>query len=213
MFQRASDGANMAVARETEMCLFTTHLPASSSTSTSDLSEVEVRYALDHAFDKPDVKVDGSSITVPLQPEVQGLAEADVLMHGSPTTGYDMGSTYNDWFSERFGYAVRLLYIGGNTRMILGNMPPKIAGPQKENGTRGEGSENTFEKLSGSGGGWLGSLTGKVQSMIGGGEKYDGVDQGLSFSDVAPYLVISSKSWGGCAAQTAGGGENGYLEV
>ena len=62
MFQRASDGANMAVARETEMCLFTTHLPASSSSSTStdDLSEVEVRYALDHAFDKPDVKVDGS---------------------------------------------------------------------------------------------------------------------------------------------------------
>ena len=218
MFQKLSDKgewANMAVARETEMCLFTTHVPGSAGASEAekgiheggleDLSEVEVRFGLDHCFKEPSKKLDGSTITVPLHPDVQGLGleEAKINMHNSPTTAYDMGSTYNTWFSERFGYTVRLLYIGENKRLVLGNMPPNIAGLQMEKGTRGEGVENTYEKVIGNGnvgGGWLGSLTGAVKGVLGGGEnkeneRYEGVDQGLTFSDIAPYLVISSKSW------------------
>ncbi|KAI8719981.1 MOSC domain-containing protein [Fusarium sp. LHS14.1] len=33
-----------------------------------------------------------------------------------------MGSKYNDWFSHRLGYPVKLLYIGDHRRKVLGNM-------------------------------------------------------------------------------------------
>ncbi len=205
MFQKVADGANMAVARETEMCLFTTHVPTDSvaGARVEDLKEVEVRFGLGHAFNYPDRKVDGSSLIVPLEPDITGLAEAKVVMHHSPTVGYDMGEKYNQWFSERFGYDVRLLYIGGNKRFVLGNMPPNIAGAQRQKGTKGEGIVYDYQKAltkngGGSGGGWLGGLTGAVRGVLGGENKEnecDGVDEGVAFADVAPYLVISSKSW------------------
>jgi uncharacterized protein YcbX len=205
MLQRVSDDKNMAVAGSTEMCLFTTHLG-----SESEPSHFEVRYALTHAFDKPNQPVDSSSLTIPLDPPTESLKEIKVNMHHSPTIGYDLGSKYNDWFSARFGYDVRLLYIGDNKRLVLGNMSPNITGVQRENGTKGQGIGNDYEKVAASrstndagGSGWLGSITGAVKSVMGGENKesagpmkdYDGVDQGISFADVAPYLVISDKSW------------------
>jgi uncharacterized protein YcbX len=49
------------------------------------------------------------------------------------------------------------------------------------------------------GGGWLSSVssaaTSLVSSVVGGAKGTEGQDEGLSFADVAPYLVISSKSW------------------
>jgi uncharacterized protein YcbX len=205
MLQRVSDDKNMAVAEYTEMCLFTTHLGSEDEPST-----FEVRYALNHAFDKPDQPIDDSALTVSLDPPTEGLKEVKVNMHYSPTIGYELGAKYNDWFSARFGYDVRLVYIGGNKRLVLGNLSPNIAGVQRENGTRGQGSANDYEKVvasqktNGAGGsGWLGSITGAVKSVMAGEDKenessnkeYDGVDQGIGFADVAPYLIISDKSW------------------
>jgi uncharacterized protein YcbX len=210
MLQRASDNKNMAVAGSTEMCLFTTHLSAQANNDAKEPSEFEVRYALSHAFDKPDEPVDSSSLSLSLDPPTDGLKEVKVNMHHSPTVGYELGSKYNDWFSARFGYDVRLLYIGDNKRLVLGNMSPNLTGVQRENGTKGQGISNDYEKIMASqktdgvgGGGWLGSITGAVKSVMGGENKenegstkeYDGVDQGISFADVAPYLVISDKSW------------------
>ena len=186
----------MAVAKYTEMCLFTQHYVE------SDPSTFEVRYGLDHSFDKPESKVSDEVLKIPFEPKVEGLVQREVNMHFSPAVGYDMGDSMNKWFSDRFGYQVRLVYIGESVRKVLGNLPPNIAGRQKRLGTRGEGLENTADKENSSGGGngWLGSLTstvrGVVGSVVGGTEEdVEGVDRGIGFADVAPYLIINTKSW------------------
>jgi glycine hydroxymethyltransferase len=63
-------------------------------------------------------------LEVPLQPDVTGLKPLQIVMHRSPTTGYDMGSQYNDWFSECFGYPVKLAYLGSHSRQVLGTLAP-----------------------------------------------------------------------------------------
>ncbi|KAJ5368828.1 uncharacterized protein N7496_008588 [Penicillium cataractarum] len=63
-------------------------------------------------------------LEIPLEPETKNLKAFTVMMHQSPTTGYDMGSRYNDWFSACFGYPVVLAYLGGNTRSVLGTLAP-----------------------------------------------------------------------------------------
>ena len=121
-----------------------------------------------------------SVLEVPLLPEWKALAMVDVSMHSSPTKGYDMGGAYNEWFSKCFGYGVVLAYIGGSRREILGNMPPgaaAAAAAQQQNG--------------GGGGGWLGSM----RAMVGLDDGVVGVEEGIAFSDCAPYLFVSEKSW------------------
>ncbi|CEJ60894.1 hypothetical protein PMG11_09448 [Penicillium brasilianum] len=63
-------------------------------------------------------------LEIPLEPETNNLKAFTVAMHQSPTTGYDMGSSYNDWFSTCFGYPVVLAYLGTNTRSVLGTLAP-----------------------------------------------------------------------------------------
>jgi uncharacterized protein YcbX len=121
-------------------------------------------------------------------------------MHSSPTTAFDMGARYNAWFSERFGYGVRLLYLGPNRREVLGEMPPNTAlraQRQREAGSpvEGQGKEKK---------GWLESLLGKSSTEE---EVYPGVDEGISFADCAPYLVISTKSWESAQARLPEGEE------
>ena len=64
------------------------------------------------------------TLEVPLQPDMQSLKKLDIVLHSSPTEGYDMGSYYNDWFSNCFGYPVILAYLGGNSRKVLGSFSP-----------------------------------------------------------------------------------------
>ncbi|RHZ43341.1 MOSC domain protein [Aspergillus thermomutatus] len=63
-------------------------------------------------------------LEIPLQPDIRGLRELSIEMHQSPTTGYDMGNPYNEWFSERFGYGVVLAYLGPHSRRVLGSFAP-----------------------------------------------------------------------------------------
>lgn len=178
---------NMHIAEFTEMCLFTTAFSGDHSSP----SKVIVTYTKDHAFDKPDQKVNDEALEVELAPDTQGLAEFEITMHSSPTTSYDMGAKHNDWFSERFGYQVKLLYIGENRRKVLGNMPPSVTGRQRDEASQTTGSAGSVSS-------WLGSIASTTSSMVGtllGTKQYDGEDHGLTFADVAPYLVISTKSW------------------
>ncbi|GIJ88462.1 hypothetical protein Asppvi_007386 [Aspergillus pseudoviridinutans] len=64
------------------------------------------------------------TLEIPLQPEIRGLRQLSIEMHQSPTTGYDMGDPYNEWFSERFGYGVVLAYLGPHSRRVLGSFAP-----------------------------------------------------------------------------------------
>lgn len=197
MIQRISNGKHLAVGKDFEMCLFTTELsPISKPT------KVLVRYNSDCAFKTPEHKVDRDAVLeIPLVPNVKadGLRERRYDMHGSPTTGYDMPESYNEWFSERFGYDVRLVYIGENRREVLGSVTPY---PKKALTENGNPKAST---------GWLSSTTTAVGSMINtitslstgenkennpsSSQQFNGLDEGISFADVAPFLIVNDKSW------------------
>src|SRR5436305_14317486 len=76
--------------------------------------------ALDHASDPTKIIVtysppgscgeEAKTVSIPLLPDVSHLASLEICMHNSPTCAYDMGATYNDWFSACFGYRVILPY-------------------------------------------------------------------------------------------------------
>lgn len=77
-------------------------------------------------YKPPDGTAD--SIEVPLSPNVKGLSKVPVVMHKSPTTGYDMGSQYNTWFSKQFGFSVIFTYLSDTDRRpVLGNVSPTAA--------------------------------------------------------------------------------------
>jgi len=197
MLLRVAGNQNMHVSQFPEMCLFTTALAPDSHDSLNPTpSTIRVTYTKDHTFDRPDQKVEDKVLEVPIAPDTADLEKVEVIMHSSPTQGYDMGRQYNDWFSERFGYEVKLLCLGENRRKVLGNVPPDVAARQRDVPAATSSTAN-------GGNGWLGSLTSTVTLLLnavtGAAEdkenKYDGVDEGISFADCAPYLVISTKSW------------------
>ncbi|CAG7976458.1 unnamed protein product [Penicillium nalgiovense] len=63
-------------------------------------------------------------LEIPLQPNPKTLKPLKIVMHQSPTTGYNMGAEYDDWFSARFGYPVVLAYLGPHSREVLGTLAP-----------------------------------------------------------------------------------------
>jgi uncharacterized protein YcbX len=175
MLLRASDHKNMHVSQFPEMCLFTTEL-VYPDPDVADSGKVIV------AFNPPAGTSDGSkaepkTLEVPLQPTHAHLAPVDVKMHSSPTTGYNMGDTYNSWFSACLGYDVILVDSGGNRREILGNVPPNAAG---------KNSPSAITK-----GSWLSSIVSSIPFV----DPFPGVDEGVMFADCAPLLVITEKSW------------------
>ncbi|KAJ5473606.1 Molybdenum cofactor sulfuraseC-terminal [Penicillium sp. IBT 31633x] len=69
-------------------------------------------------------------LDVPLRPNPKSLKPLKVEMHSSPTTAYNMGAEYNDWFSDCFGYPVVLAYLGPHSREVLGTLAPSKQGKQ-----------------------------------------------------------------------------------
>ncbi|RAL15050.1 MOSC domain protein [Aspergillus homomorphus CBS 101889] len=63
-------------------------------------------------------------LRLPLSPDTRGLDELTIVMHRSPTKGYNMGPQYNGWFSEWFGFPVVLAYLGPHSRGVLGSFAP-----------------------------------------------------------------------------------------
>ena len=117
---------------------------------------------------------EAKSLKILLEPEVAHLEEMDVSLHQSPTKGYKMPEKVNAWFSECLGYDVMLVYLGPNRRPVLGNLSPNA-------GQNGSATSNS----------WLSSLTATIPSLIAG---KDVGEVGISFADVAAYLVITEES-------------------
>lgn len=114
------------------------------------------------------------SLDIQLEPYATHLEEMDVRLHQSPAKAYKMPERVNAWFSECFGYHVTLAYLGPNRRPVLGNLSPNAA----QNGV-------TVSKS------WLSSITASVPSLVAG---EDLEEEGISFADVAAYLVITEES-------------------
>ena len=127
--------------------------------------------------------VDGSAektIDIPLVPDTTSLEQMEVLMHKSPTAAYNMGATYNDWLTSCFGYECILAYIGEHAREVRF----ESTGYNKPTAS---GNANTT--------GWFSSLASiatKATGMVVGNSPSE--PQTITFSDVAPYLIVSSKS-------------------
>ena len=117
-----------------------------------------------------------SWIDVPLVVDVEGLDMVDVVMWQSPTKAYEMGGRYNRWFSERFGYEVMLVYLGGHLRPVLGNLSPNSASRQ--------GSAS-----------WTSWASGMIRQLpLARTATEDESEEGITFADVAPYLIVTQES-------------------
>ena len=124
------------------------------------------------SYNPPDAR--SKSLEIRLEPEVAHLEMLDVRLHQSPAKAYRMPEKINAWFSECIGCDVMLAYIGSNRRPVLGNLSPNV--------TQTEGAESKS---------WLSTIPASVPSLS--ASKVGG-ERGLTFADVAPYLVITEES-------------------
>ncbi|EXJ86355.1 hypothetical protein A1O3_03306 [Capronia epimyces CBS 606.96] len=197
MLYNVDQQKNMHVAEFPEMCLFTTAFAEQAESGVP--TKVVVTYTKDHAFDRPDQKIGHEALHVSLTPETEGLEQVEITMHSSACVGYNMGEKYNRWFGDRFGYEVQLLYIGNNRRKALGNMPPGVAARQRSGLAETDGNvhrgSSWFSSITSTAGSLVGAVIGSGHNKENEDEDYEGVDEGLSFADVAPYLIVSTKSW------------------
>lgn len=126
---------NMHVPHFPEMVLFETELFEPGFDGEDEKGRLRIIYNNPGSESETEKQVNGNrhakerkqrdTIDVPLTPDTRGLEEIAIVMHGSPTKGYNMGAKYNQWLSERFGYEVVLAYLGGkNTRSVLGTFAP-----------------------------------------------------------------------------------------
>lgn len=120
-------------------------------------------------FNPPDGEA--SSITLPLVADITGLKPVQADLYSSTFTVYDMGSKYNDWFSERFGWQTRLVTVGSDERAILF---PSMKGSQASTSS------------------WIGGITKNLPIV---GNMLAGTQQPrLKFQDCANFLVTNQKS-------------------
>lgn len=129
--EQATDGSglsleNMHVSHFPEMALFETAIEA--PTDESDEGKIIVTYNAPRSKNEQDTMSNETKrLEIPLRLRAEGVKKLkafQVTMHQSPTTAYDMGTDYNDWFSSCLGYPVVLAYLGANTREVLGTLAP-----------------------------------------------------------------------------------------
>ena len=123
-------------------------------------------------YNPPNAK--SKSLEIHLEPEVAHLELLDVRLHQSPAKAYRMPKKINAWFSDCFGCDVMLAYIGSNRRPVLGNLSPNVTQ------IASAGSKS-----------WLSTITASIPSLT--ASKFGGAE-GLTFADVAAYLVITEES-------------------
>lgn len=108
------------------------------------------------------------AIRFPLKPQHQGSEELEVDMHTSKTKAYDMGDELSNWFTDRVGFEVRLVYIGDGSRPILGSLAPNSKAGLKR------------ARLAN-------RLRGMLPFLAHPAER-------LAFNDIAHYLVVTEES-------------------
>ncbi|KAJ5503051.1 Molybdenum cofactor sulfurase C-terminal [Penicillium fimorum] len=124
---RAEDGSgtttlmNMHVSHSPEMTLF--HTDIEYPQTEKDSGKLIITYHPPPSEPAPKA-LETTRLQIPLQPNPKSLNPLKVVMHQSPTTAYNMGAEYNDWFSACFGYSVVLAYLGPNSREVLGTLAP-----------------------------------------------------------------------------------------
>ncbi|KAL8832422.1 MAG: hypothetical protein Q9170_004880 [Blastenia crenularia] len=143
---------------------------------TQELSETD-KGKFTVTYRPPPGKGEERSLDLKLEPSTEELEELEVDLHGSGTKALNMGKEINDWFSECFGWAVVLVYMPeGSRRQVLGNLSP--------NAVSKTGITSSAKS-------WLSTITAYTPEYLKGKE---GKDEGLTFADCAPYLVVTDES-------------------
>ncbi|OJD10902.1 hypothetical protein AJ78_08207 [Emergomyces pasteurianus Ep9510] len=177
---------NMQVCNIQEMALFLTDVVFPSTSADGVVTEEgKILVTYQPPVGRPDRDV-VKKLEIPLEPtDLQGLRVLEVDMYTSKTKAYNMGKKYSDWFSECFGYEVILIYLGGNRRPVLGDLPPNAAAK------RATAELQSTSKAGG--GGWISSIT-KALPYFAQKDNDDG--EQITFADMAAYLVVSETSLG-----------------
>ncbi|KAL9012319.1 MAG: hypothetical protein Q9173_002914 [Seirophora scorigena] len=125
----------------------------------------------------PGAEKERTRLELMFEPEVEALEEMEVDLHGSKTRAMNMGREINGWFSDCFGWDVVCVYMPkGSTRQVLGNLAPNaVVSASKQN----SGSSS-----------WFSILTAYVPESLKGKEE----EEGITFADCAPYLVVTEES-------------------
>ncbi|CEI69143.1 hypothetical protein FVEN_g4096 [Fusarium venenatum] len=108
-------------------------------------------------------------LEIPIEPKLKDLDRADINLYQSHVIAYRMGSDYDAWFTACFGFDTALIYIGDGRRPVLGTFSPKsqYAPP---------------------------SWTSLLVSHLSGKNIYSAEEDWITFSDCAPYLVVTEES-------------------
>lgn len=132
-----------------------------------------------------------ATIEIPLVPELVDPEVVDVTMHQSPTKAYKMGEPYDSWFSSCLGYEVVLVYLGQNLRRVLGNLSPRSI-DQRHHVTADT---------------WLSSISNNILgiNIFSFGMSKSKEDEGITFADCAPYLIITEESFNDAAKRFPAG--------
>ena len=134
---------------------------------------------------RPPVVENSKDLSMPLVPCFSDLELVDVELHSSPTKAYNMGEPYNSWFSSCFGWEVMLVYLGPHLRPVLGNLSPNAVDHHKPS------SKSWFSSVSGAMPKFLSSTARDAE--------------GITFADVAPYLVVTEESTRDVSARLSDG--------
>lgn len=126
-----------------------------------------------------------ATIDIPLVPELTDPEIVEVTLHQSATKAFKMGEPYNSWFSSCLGYKVLLVYLGPNLRQVLGNLSPYHINP------------NPLTASS-----WMSSITNYLFSF---GKSKPQKEEGITFADIAPYMVITEESFHDVATRLSAG--------
>ena len=156
---------NMIIGHFPRMALFSQELRFAEDGSCPDVVVV--------TFRSPDAERP-RQIEVSLAPQTSHLAVVDVILHQSPTKAYNMGDPYNHWFSSCFGFEVVDVYIGTHLRPVLGNLSP-----------------NADERAGSITNQWLSTIASHLTPV---GSTRAGLRDGITFADVAPYLIVTAES-------------------
>ena len=163
---------NMAITQFNELALFSQSIQPAKDAASSAKTFV-VTYNPPHG----DI---AATIEIPLMPELVDPEVVDVTMHRSPTKAYKMGEPYDSWFSSCLGYEVLLVYLGQNLRRVLGNLSPNFV----------DQHPLSVANI------WLSSISNKIFSF---GISRPKEDEGITFADCAPYLVVTEESFNNVA--------------
>ncbi|KAL2824653.1 MOSC domain-containing protein [Aspergillus cavernicola] len=194
---------NMHVPHFPEMALFRTEI-----FGVDGKGRIRVSYISPSGSSSQEKEAQGKTLDIPLTPDTRGLEELAIMMHKSPTKGYDMGERYNRWFSEWFGYEVVLAYLGdGGGRAVLGTFAPARHVAHRRRG-----------KIGVVGFGFAGGVVMAIATSMATGMSMGmgigialaaavvmagivyvyvwrrGEDERITFADTAPYMVVSEKS-------------------